>query len=140
MGFFEDVSAILNQTPESRQCLFFSATVDERVRSLIHRYANDPEDLRLSTDTDKVDGIAHILYETTPDFHKVRALVALLDSENPKSAIIFCNTRDDTATVATYLSRQGMDAEILSGELPQKKREASHGTGATRANPVSGRH
>jgi ATP-dependent RNA helicase DeaD len=123
MGFFEDVSAILNQTPDGRQCLFFSATVDERVRSLIHRYAKDPVDLRMSTDTDKVEGIEHILYETSPDFHKVRALVALLDQEAPKSAIIFCNTRDDTATVATYLSRQGMDAEILSGELPQNKRE-----------------
>jgi ATP-dependent RNA helicase DeaD len=123
MGFYEDVSAILNQTPDGRQCLFFSATVDDRVRSLIHRYAKDPEDLRLSTDTDKVEGIDHILYETSPDFHKVRALVALLDQEAPRTAIIFCNTRDDTATVATYLSRQGMDAEILSGELPQNKRE-----------------
>ena len=123
MGFYEDVAAILNQTPDGRQCLFFSATVDQRVRSLIHRYAKDPEDLRLSTDTDKVEGIDHILYETTPDFHKARALVALLDQEAPKSAIIFCNTRDETATVATYLSRQGMDAEILSGELPQNKRE-----------------
>ena len=123
MGFFEDVSKILEQTPESRQCLFFSATVDDRVRSLIQRYAKDAEDLRLSTDTDKVDGIEHVLYETSPDFHKARALLALLDLESPKSAIIFCNTREDTATVATYLARQGLDAELLSGELPQNKRE-----------------
>jgi ATP-dependent RNA helicase DeaD len=123
MGFYEDVTKILDQTPESRQCLFFSATVDDRVRSLIRRYAKDPEDIRLSTDTDKVDGIAHILYETTPDYHKARALLAIIDQEAPKSAIIFCNTREDTATVATFLSRQGLDAELLSGELPQNKRE-----------------
>jgi len=123
MGFFEDVTKILDQTPESRQCLFFSATVDKRVRSLIHRYAKDPEDIRLSTDTDKVDGITHVLYETTPSFHKARALLAIIDQEDPNSAIIFCNTREDTATVATYLDRQGLDAELISGELPQKKRE-----------------
>lgn len=123
MGFFEDVTKILDQTPESRQCLFFSATVDKRVRSLIHRYAKEPEDIRLSTDTDKVDGITHVLYETTPSFHKARALLAIIDQEEPKSAIVFCNTREDTATVATYLDRQGLDAELISGELPQKKRE-----------------
>ena len=123
MGFFEDVTKILDQTPKSRQCLFFSATVDEKVRSLIRRYAKDPEDLRLSTDADKVDGITHVLYETSTDFHKARALLALIDQEEPKSAIIFCNTREDTATVATYLARQGLDAELLSGELPQNKRE-----------------
>ena len=123
MGFFEDVTKILDQTPDSRQCLFFSATVDKRVRSLIHRYAKEPLDIRLSTDTDKVEGITHILYETTPDFHKARALLAILDQEEPQTAIIFCNTREDTATVATYLARQGLDAELISGELPQNKRE-----------------
>jgi ATP-dependent RNA helicase DeaD len=123
MGFFEDVTKILDQTPETRQCLFFSATVDKRVRSLIHRYAKNPRDIRLSTDTDKVDGITHVLYETTPDFHKARALLAIIDQEDPTSAIVFCNTREDTATVATYLARQGLDAELISGELPQNKRE-----------------
>ncbi len=123
MGFFEDVTKILDQTPDDRQCLFFSATVDDRVRSLIHRYAKDPQDIRLSTDTDKVDGITHVLYETTPDFHKARALLAILDQEEPTSAVIFCNTREDTSTVASYLQRQGLDAELISGELPQNKRE-----------------
>jgi ATP-dependent RNA helicase DeaD len=123
MGFYEDVRKILDQTPDSRQCLFFSATVDDRVRALITRYAKDPLDIRLSTDTDKVDGITHIAYETSPNFHKARALLAIIDQEEPTSAIVFCNTREDTATVATYLARQGLDAELLSGELPQSKRE-----------------
>lgn len=123
MGFYEDVDTILNQTPQGRQCLFFSATVDDRVRNLIHKYCTEPEEFILSTDTDKVEGIAHILYETTPDFHKARALLAILDIEEPRSAIIFCNTREDTATVAGYLSRQGLDVELISGELSQRKRE-----------------
>ena len=123
-GFYEDVTKILDQTPETRQVLMFSATIDQRVRSIIQRYTKDPLDIRLSTDADKVENIQHILYETTPDFHKVRALLAIIEREQPKSAVIFCNTREDTATVATFLSRQGLDVELLSGELPQRKREA----------------
>lgn len=123
MGFYEDVRKILDQTPETRQVFLFSATVDERVRGLVKTYMKDPEDILLSTDADKVEGITHVLYETSPDFHKARALLAILDQEQPKSAIIFCNTREDTATVQAFLSRQGLDAELISGELPQKKRE-----------------
>jgi ATP-dependent RNA helicase DeaD len=123
MGFYEDVTGILDKTPDTRQCLMFSATIDDRVRSIINRYATDAEDLRLSTDADKVENIEHILYESSPDFHRARALLALIDLEQPKSAIIFCNTREDTATVATFLSRQGLDVELISGELPQNKRE-----------------
>ena len=123
-GFYEDVTKILDQTPDDRQVLMFSATIDDRVRSIIQRYTSDPLDLRLSTDADKVDNIEHILYESSPDFHKARALLAIIEQENPKSAVIFCNTREDTATVATFLSRQGLDVELISGELPQKKREA----------------
>jgi ATP-dependent RNA helicase DeaD len=123
MGFMQDVMKILDQTPKGRQMLMFSATVDDRVRSLITRYTNNALDIRLSTDTDKVEGIAHVLYETSPNFHKVRALLALIDQEEPVSALIFCNTREDTATVATFLSRQGLDVELISGELPQNKRE-----------------
>ena len=123
-GFYEDVTKILDQTPESRQVLMFSATIDERVRSIIQRYTKDPLDLRLSTDADKVENIQHIIYESSPDFHKARALLAIIEQEEPGSAVIFCNTREDTATVATFLSRQGLDVELISGELPQKKREA----------------
>jgi ATP-dependent RNA helicase DeaD len=123
MGFLEDVTKILDQTPKGRQMLLFSATVEEAIKQMIGRYMTDPEDIMLSTDTDKVEGIDHILYETTPDFHKVRALLAILDQEEPSSAIIFCNTREDTTTVATFLARQGLDAELISGELSQAKRE-----------------
>ena len=123
-GFYEDVTKILDQTPDTRQVLMFSATIDERVRSIIQRYTKDPLDLRLSTDADKVENIQHIIYESSPDFHKARALLAIIEQEQPKTAVIFCNTRADTATVATFLSRQGLDVELLSGELPQNKREA----------------
>ena len=78
-GFYEDVTKILDQTPESRQVLMFSATIDERVRSIIQRYTKDPLDLRLSTDADKVENFQHIIYESgrlsqgrAPRHHRAR--------------------------------------------------------------------
>ncbi len=122
MGFFEDVTAILDTTPAERQVLLFSATISDETQRLADRYLRDPENIRLSTDADNVEMIEHVLYDTTPDLHKIRALLYLIDIEDPTSAIIFCNTREDTATVASFLDRQGLDVQLLSGELSQARR------------------
>jgi ATP-dependent RNA helicase DeaD len=122
MGFFEDVTAILDATQSDRQILLFSATISNETQRLADRYLKDPEDIRLSTDADNVETIEHVLYETTFDLHKIRALLYLIDIEDPTSAIIFCNTREDTATVASFLDRQGLDVQLLSGELSQGRR------------------
>ncbi len=121
-GFYEDVTRIIEQTPEGRQILLFSATISDETQRLVDRYLDDPEDIRLSTDGDNVELVEHVLYETDPAVHKVRSLLFLLDTEDPTSAIIFCNTREDTATVASFLDRQGLDVQLLSGELSQARR------------------
>ncbi len=123
MGFFQDVTKILSKLPEKNQLLMFSATVNQDVKRLITRFLDEPIDIYLSTDTDHVEGITHILYETGPDYHRVKALLAVIDKEQPDNAIVFCNTREDTSTIASFLSKQGMACQLLSGELPQKKRE-----------------
>ncbi|MEZ4319603.1 MAG: DEAD/DEAH box helicase [Myxococcota bacterium] len=123
MGFFEDVTAILDQTPETRQVLLFSATISDDTKRIVDRYLKEgSENIRLSTDTDNVELIEHVIYETDPAVHKVRSLLFLLDTEDPTSAIIFCNTREDTATVASFLDRQGLDVQLISGELSQARR------------------
>lgn len=121
-GFLQDVMKIIDFTPEGRQVLLFSATISDDTQRLVDRYLDDPEDIRLSTDGDNVELVEHVLYETDPGVHKVRSLLYLLDSEDPSSAIIFCNTREDTATVASFLDRQGLDVQLLSGELSQARR------------------
>ncbi len=123
MGFFEDVTTILKRLAPKPQVFLFSATVSEKISNLIRHFLHDPVSMILSTDTDKVEGISHILYETDPSTHKVRSLLAIIGREQPGSTLIFCNTREDTSTVASFLDRQGLDVEIISGELPQKKRE-----------------
>jgi ATP-dependent RNA helicase DeaD len=124
MGFFEDVNKILGATADGRQVLLFSATISADTERLVKKYLDEPEEIMLSTDADGVVNIHHALYETSAGLHKVRALLYVLDIENPDSAIIFCNTREDTATVATFLDRQGLDTQLISGELSQARRTA----------------
>jgi ATP-dependent RNA helicase DeaD len=122
MGFYEDVTKIIKRTRAERQVLLFSATISEETGRLVDEFLRDPEQIQLSTDADNVENIEHILYETDPTVHKIRSLLYVLDIENPTSAIIFCNTREDTATVASFLDRQGLDVQLLSGELSQARR------------------
>lgn len=123
MGFFEDVRKIVAQTSAGRQTMLFSATLDESLRGFANSYMKSPDDVHLSSDGDNVHLIEHILFETSPDYHKARALLDLIEQERPTSAIVFCNTREDVSTVYSYLDRQGLGVEMLSGELPQNKRE-----------------
>ncbi|MBW1877083.1 MAG: DEAD/DEAH box helicase [Deltaproteobacteria bacterium] len=122
MGFYEDVTSIVDACPDDRQLMLHSATISHDTQRLITRYAQEPEEIYLSTDADQVEGIEHVIYETNAGFHKARALLYLLDMEDPNSAIIFCNTREDAAMVAAFLDRQGLDVQLLSGELPQGQR------------------
>ncbi len=122
MGFYEDVTSILDMLPADSQKLLFSATISPATERVINKYMRSPDSILLSTDADQVEGIEHVLYESPPGQHKVRSLLYLLDLENPHSAIIFCNTREDAATVSSFLDRQGLDVQLLSGELPQARR------------------
>ncbi len=124
MGFFEEVSSILDELPKEAQILLFSATVEQKLKELIGNYLKDPHEIYLSVDTDRsIEAIDHVLYETTLEYPKPRQLLHVLEVENPTSAIIFCNTRSDTDIVARFLNRQGLVAEALSSDLNQRARE-----------------
>ena len=70
-----------------------------------------------------VEHIHNMLYPLVDQYPKPRNLLYLIEREDPDSAIIFCNLRTDTELVANVLNRNGFDAEMLNGDLPQKERE-----------------
>ena len=122
-GFYEEVTRILDRLPKDRQVLLFSATVPTDIQKLIARYTTNAETLLLSGDVFTVEHIRHIRYDVSDAYPKPRNLIYVLEAEEPPNAIIFCNTRDDTALVTAVLNRNGFDAELLNGDLPQKERE-----------------
>ncbi len=123
MGFFEEVTRILDHLPESCQHLLFSATVPADIEQIIREYLKDPATILLSGDEFKVDNIFNVMYPTVDAYPKPRNLLYMIEKEEPDSAIVFCNTRNDTSLVTAVLNRNGYDAELLNGDLPQKERE-----------------
>jgi ATP-dependent RNA helicase DeaD len=123
VGFFEDVMRILGHCPKERQTLLFSATLTPDLERLIRTHLKDPETILLSGDVYTVAGIRNIFYYAEDSLPKPRNLLMMMQLENPETAIIFCNTRDDVNLVTTVLNRNGFDADKLSGELAQKDRE-----------------
>ena len=122
-GFYEAVTSIVEALPPERQVLLFSATVSDDIRRLITRYTHEPQTILLSKDVFTVEHIHHVRYDVDDAFPKPRNLLYVLEIEQPENAIIFCNTRDDTELVVAVLNRNGLDAELLNGDLPQKERE-----------------
>ncbi len=122
MGFLPQILEIWNQLPKELQVLLFSATVPKPVLRVADSRLREPEFITLSGDQIGALEIAHFVYISQGD--KLQELLRILKSEAPESAIIFCNTRDDTQRVAVELQRAGYNADWLNADLSQKEREA----------------
>jgi len=123
MGFFEDVAALMDGCTNCRQMVILSASLEADVAALIDRYASDVVRIDLSADVLSVDGIHNVYYVIGDDQPQHRYLLHVMAVEQPKSAIVFVNTRKDASLVATVMAREGLQAEMISGELPQSERE-----------------
>jgi ATP-dependent RNA helicase DeaD len=123
MGFWEDVTALIEMTPAERQTMLFSATLPYEVAKAASKYLREPTRVDLSGDKLSVEGIENHIYTVLPDIPKPRQLMYVLEVERPESAIVFCNTRNETDMLAKYLTQLGFIAEALSGNMKQKDRE-----------------
>ena len=121
MGFLPQITKIMEQLPEGHQTLLFSATLPPDVKRIADSRLTDPEFITLSGDHIGALSIEHYVYRSTG--RKAEELVQLIEIENPESAIIFCNTKDQTKQLATALQKQGFAADWLNADLAQKDRE-----------------
>jgi ATP-dependent RNA helicase DeaD len=124
MGFQEEIEKILAELPpkHERQTLLFSATIPEEIERIGKRHMREYEKVVLSADFIGVHEIAHRYYLVS-GLGRTRDLLKILEYERPESALIFCNTREDTGVVAGFLASHGYDAENISSDLAQTDRE-----------------
>jgi ATP-dependent RNA helicase DeaD len=122
MGFAVEMGQIMDYVPEERHTMLFSATVPLGIRGLIYHYMAEPEWVLLSEDQIYVKEVEHV-YCLTTRLHKEATLYKLIEYENPSSSMIFCNTREETRKVATFLGNKALAVAMLSSDLPQRKRE-----------------
>jgi ATP-dependent RNA helicase DeaD len=122
MGFARELNAILETLPKNRQGLFFSATIPPDIERLANAQLKTPEVITLSSDQVGALQIGHYVY-VVRDADKIGQLARIIEVEDPESAVIFCNTRDETQRVSDALKTRGFDADWLNGDLPQNDRE-----------------
>lgn len=122
MGFQKELNAIIEMLPKDRQGLYFSATIPADVERLATNHLRDPEYVTLSSDQIGALEISHFVY-LVREGDKRGALARIIEVEDPESAVVFCNTKDETERVAEALKSRGYDADWLNGDLEQRERE-----------------
>lgn len=121
MGFREDIETILQETPETRQTLLFSATMSSEIMRLTSQYQHEPELIKVSHAQMTVPSIEQFYYEV-PMGKKVEVLSRLLDIYNPSRSMVFCNTKKQVDELVSELQMRGYLTEGLHGDMKQQTR------------------
>jgi len=125
LGFIKDIRFLLRRMPvrTERQTLLFSATLSHRVLELAYEHMNDPEKLVVETETITAARVRQVLYYPA-DEEKLPLLIGLLSRSEGARTMVFVNTKAFVERVARALERAGYRVGVLSGDVPQKKRES----------------
>ncbi|AOI65971.1 RNA helicase [Burkholderia territorii] len=122
MGFIDDIETIVAATPESRQTMLFSATLDGKIGSLTSRLLKDPERIEITAKIESRANIAQTVHYVDDRDHKDRLLDHLLRDDALDQAIIFTATKIDADQLAGRLADAGFQSAALHGDLPQGAR------------------
>lgn len=121
MGFREDIENILKYIPKERQTILFSATMPPEILAITHKYQNNPILIKTNTKSKTVESIEQYYY-IVPMGKKFDALDLLLIKNQPKSSMIFCNTKKMVDELTNILVSKGYKAAGIHGDMKQLQR------------------
>jgi len=123
MGFIPDVRRIVYKTPHKRQrqTLFFSATFNDDVMRLASSWTLAPVHVAIEPERVATDTVDQKFW-TVAAASKAKLLADLVAKKHLTRVMVFANRRDRTRTLHEYLRKHGVSCEMLSGEVPQRKR------------------
>ena len=127
MGFIPDVERIVSLVSRQRQTLLFSATMPSAIRRLADAFLSNPKEITVappSTPAETVtQGLVIVSHGEIGGLKEKReALRRLIESEDVRTALIFCNRKRDVGVVHRSLTRHGYDVGLLHGDLAQSQR------------------
>ncbi|MEX2578793.1 MAG: DEAD/DEAH box helicase [Verrucomicrobiales bacterium] len=122
MGFVEEVESILKAAPEERQTLFFSATMNKGVKRLIDRFGKEPRTVEIERESLTVASIDQVCFEARQR-SRIELISRIVDLEQPRLALIFCNTKRAVDECTESLLSRGYSADRLHGDINQHLRE-----------------
>ena len=123
MGFLDSINEILEEVPEGRRTLLFSATMSSEIASIARKYMNSPVEITIGTKNSSADNVSHAYYLIHAK-DKYKVLKRIADFEPDIYGIVFCRTRKETQEVASKLIDDGYNADALHGDLSQMQRDA----------------
>ncbi len=126
MGFIPDVRRIVYKTPHkrSRQTLFFSATFNDDVMRLAQSWTLEPVHVAIEPENVATETVEQKFW-TVAATDKARLLAELVAKQHLTRVMVFANRRDSTRNLHEYLRKHDVSCEMLSGEVPQRKRLAT---------------
>lgn len=122
MGFREDIEYILEDIPDNRQFLLFSATLPQEIMQLAKRYQNNPEIVKITKHELTTPDVEQKYFEVKEDM-KLELLSRLLDLNNFDLSLVFCNTKRKVDKLVSHLQIRGYLADGLHGDLTQNQRD-----------------
>ncbi len=122
MGFLEDVERIVTATPETRQTMMFSATLDGVVGALARRLTRDPQRIEVETSRQQHANVEQIVLYADDLAHKTKLLDALLRAPEMQQCVVFAATRSAAEQIAGLLGESGFSAAPLHGDMHQGQR------------------
>ncbi len=125
LGFIKDIRYLLRRMPkpELRQSLLFSATLSHRVAELAYEHMNNPQSIKIDSEKITADKVTEVVYYPAKE-EKIPLLLGLLTTWDVKCALVFVNTKRVAEKVAAYLGGNGYETALLTGDVPQKKRQS----------------
>lgn len=122
MGFREELNQILEQTPDTKRTLLFSATMPREVSIIAKKYMSNPIEIIIGKQNSGAENVQHIYYFVQSS-DRYMALKRIADYNPDIYGIVFCRTRMQTKEVAEKLIKDGYNADALHGELSQAQRD-----------------
>jgi len=120
MGFLPDVRRILDLTPDGRQTLLFSATLDGDIDVLVRRYQHDPARHEIEVDEDDASAAVHLFWRVSSG-DRVERTAEVVTAVG--STIVFSRTKHGADRIARQLDQRGIRAAAIHGDRSQKQRE-----------------
>lgn len=122
MGFREDIDTILAKIPSERQTILFSATMPREILDLTRKYQNNPQHIKIANKELTVPSIEQYYIETSNN-SKVEVLSRIIDTNNLKLSLVFCNTKKRVDEITYAMQSKGYSAESLHGDMRQEQRD-----------------
>jgi len=122
MGFYEDITDILSNTPEDKCTWLFSATMPREVSVIAKKFMENPKEITVGNKNESTSQVSHEYYLVNSR-DRYDALKRLADANPDIFSVVFCRTKNDTQKVAERLIEDGYSAGALHGDLSQNQRD-----------------